>query len=342
MSDVNDRLIEKIRKLLALSRNNSNENEASAAAAKVHELLASHNIEMAQLESDTPNSTDALERRERTPHDRSAMYNYQRSLMETVAETNFCMYFLTEVDKESFGKMRRVKSHVLLSSKVNMAVATMLYDYLVDAMDGLLPYTGMQKRGKDALAWLDGCTYRLCERLTDRFNREKMEKRDPIVHGGNQLVMADVHATEADLNNDAFNGWEPGTTTRHRLQREAEARQRQAAIAEKEAAYIADGYDADDAWHLARGYPAPSQVALSAATRVVVAPAPVKPPRPMTEKQRADAEARQRRSDSAYYARQAKVNARYNNPVFRAGAAKAEGIGLDRQVGRDKAKGLLK
>ena len=219
MSTASDSLIAKIQKLLALARDmRGNENEAAVAMSKVQELLAAHNLNMAELELAAPRSTDTLKARVKTPVDGSAMYEYQRSLMRVIAKTHFCMYFTGETKRESFGKTRTVRQHVLLGSEVNILASRLLYTYLVETFDRLLPYTGMEKRGRDALAWLLGCSERMQERLLASHEAQLREAGSSApAHGGQQLALVDVFQTEEDLNKDACYGCEPGTTTRKRL-----------------------------------------------------------------------------------------------------------------------------
>lgn len=86
---VEDTILKKIKKLLALSNKNSNENEAAAAAAKAQELLLQHNLSMAQVES-----TD-FEKREHVSHEyreifRQNRINWKVDLANTVAMANLC------------------------------------------------------------------------------------------------------------------------------------------------------------------------------------------------------------------------------------------------------------
>ena len=86
-----EKLIDKIKKLLALAGNNSNESEAMAAMAKVQELLAENNLSMA----DIPEG-------EREDDDETVMENYsdkkrhqkwQVILLLALAKINECEYF---------------------------------------------------------------------------------------------------------------------------------------------------------------------------------------------------------------------------------------------------------
>lgn len=331
-----DRLIARIQKLLALSQNNPSQAEAEAAAAKVQELVSQYNIDLAQVENDTATGP-TYEKREKTPHDRSAMYNYQQSLMQQLAQNNFCMHFVREMAVHSNGKMRKAKRHMLLGRKVNIISTIMTYDYLVDTFDALLPFTGMEKRGKAALAWLDGCTHAVVGRLEQRRAQQLRESqaaqqaRPTSASGGKALVLSEVYSTEEDLNNDAFYNREPGTTARRRKEREAEAAQRQAELAAKERRLVEEeGYSIDDAWHVARGYPVPSQERLGGTSE--------------TDAQRAKREEREAREWAKYqeqqYRRAYKQERRQSNPHFQAGRKTGMDIGLDVQVGQDKLKAI--
>src|SRR5215216_5589796 len=50
MEKVNESILKRIRALLAMSRGNANEHEAAVAATKVQELLAQHNLDLADVE----------------------------------------------------------------------------------------------------------------------------------------------------------------------------------------------------------------------------------------------------------------------------------------------------
>lgn len=333
-------IVERARKLLALRDHaGTNENEAALAASKLQELLAEHNLSMATVEASQARSgvtsSPETEKREKKQHERSAMYRYQQDLMRALAKNNFCMYFMTDVRAESFGKERIVKRHVLLGRESNVAVTQLTYDYLVDALDRLLPYEGMQKRGKDALLWLSGGADRLVERLDalrDKMETESAKKaQDKSVRAkhpgaattGNALVvLADVYGSERDLNADALEGLEPGTTARRRREHAAEQSARVAAMAAKEKELLAMGHPEVNVWYLARGLqpPAPSSTETDAQRR-----------------RRLEREARQNNKwQDRYNHRLHKDAQRRADPVYRAGASKADEIGLDDQIGRDE------
>lgn len=97
-----NRISDKIRKLMALAGNNPSEAEAAAAMAKAQELLASYNLDMAQLDQSTATADrdkrDAMGGGVRLKQkvERSAMFVFQRQLWQALAETNFCVYWATK------------------------------------------------------------------------------------------------------------------------------------------------------------------------------------------------------------------------------------------------------
>jgi len=338
-----ERLIDKIRKLLNLANNNSNEAEATAAAAKVQELLQENGLDMAAIGGGGETKNGPSFDHEKTSSKSAAMYRYQQNLMKALADNNFCQYWLNEefradprgkkmghVEGRGYVHGRDVKAHMVLGRKVNVMATLMTYDYLVATMDRLLPWVGMQKRGKEALQWLDGCTDRLVERLAE-LRREAIKENERTVQaektraahpsaapsdGRALVVLQEVYSSEEDLNNDFRWGLEAGTTAKRRAENEAKSRMRQAKLDE----LMKQGYSYDDAWDIA-WY---GKVQDRAATQVS---------RPATEAERRRWENQQRRDNERAWRRYAKESERKNNPAYRQGAETGENISLNRQVG---------
>lgn len=121
---VEDTILKKIKKLLALSNKNSNENEAAAAAAKAQELLLQYNLSMAQVES-----TD-FEKRERVSHEyreifRQNKINWKVDLANTVATANLC-HILTSG-----------RSLIWIGKPSNIEVAEYLWATLADDLESI-------------------------------------------------------------------------------------------------------------------------------------------------------------------------------------------------------------
>lgn len=154
-----DSIIRKIQKLLALgtaTRNNSEE-EAAAAMAKAQELLAAYNLDLAIVEQAalTPEAqarAAASEKREKTEIDKGALYQWQRDLWKAVAEANFCWYW--RVRKQEEYPSRKYKDrHVVLGRESNVLATQLMAEYLIEAMDRLLPFQGPERM------------YRRCDKL---------------------------------------------------------------------------------------------------------------------------------------------------------------------------------
>lgn len=347
MSDrqIPENVLNRVRKLLAVANDGrGNENEAANAAAMAQSIIAEYGLEMAQL-ADKP-SDDPSAKRTKASHNRAAMYSYQRKLMEAIAAAYFCRYFINEEHAESFGKMRKVKRHVLLGRAINVQAATMVYDYLVDTMDRLLPWQGMEKRGKNALLWLDGCSDRLAERMKQKRidmeaeskrkqQEEAMRSRHPGAAPGNALVLSDLYSNEDDLNEDFMQGLEPGTTAARRKEREARHAAYEAEMQAKQAALEAAGMDTKKAYYVARY--GQDYYDKYIAVRETQAVAPVKPE---TEKQRQKREEREKRENDKFWAKYNRSNAKQYTKAYQMGVQTGTNISLDDQIKADKREQL--
>jgi hypothetical protein len=221
-------IIRRIEKLLALASNNPNEEEAASALAKAQALLEEHNLDMANLGS----SGKGAQRKDTTKN--GGLYKWQRSLWQAVSELNFCYYLSIK------GLARgSVYEHRIIGSHANVVATEVMAKYLQETVERLA-----QRWAKDnfyrsvfvreAIAYREGMSQRICERLRTRrdeiVNEEKRKaeerKREQARHaaepGTTALTILDVISTEADFNNDYLNGWELGTTARNRAKREAE------------------------------------------------------------------------------------------------------------------------
>lgn len=361
---IDENVIRRIQKLLALAGKNPNEHEAAAAAEKAMALAAAHGMELAQLEAKTESTGPMGGKREKKVHDRAAMYKYQRTLMNAVAGVHFCKHFVNEVETLSCGKMRKAKRHVLLGRELNVQMALMTYDYLVETMDRILPYQGMDKRGRQALLWLEGCADRLAARLI--LKRRMLEeesraaareaevraKHPGAAQTGNSLVLADAYSSEEDYNNDFEQGWEPGTTAR--MKREQKARNA-AAMAEWEAGRPAREAAARQRREDAKAKAEAMNVDPAILTRLIYlftqgwytdaeclekAQAEHKKAqaqsraigKPETEAQRAKRERAERVYEDRRWREEQRHNRKYGSAEYQAGSRTGEKIGLDTQV----------
>lgn len=237
-NQIDDKLIERMKKLLALATNNDNEHQATAAMAKLQEMLEAHNLEMADLGKSGKGAQRSDTKKT------GGLYGWQRKLWQSVAKLNFCYYFsLRGLDKGS------VYEHRLVGSHANVVATELMATYLQQTVERLAQQWAKDNFYKsvfvrEAIAYREGMAARICERLETRRHqmvtearREAEERKRNEAHGnmpatGNALTIIDVISSEEDFNNDYLQGWEMGTTARNR----AEADARHKAWAAKRAA----------------------------------------------------------------------------------------------------------
>jgi len=89
---MNDSILQKIKKLLALAGNNPNEAEASLAAQKAQELMTKYNVEASQVSLNLSESTsDAYGRAD---VDRSLkLVVWKAQLLQAIARATFCSVY---------------------------------------------------------------------------------------------------------------------------------------------------------------------------------------------------------------------------------------------------------
>jgi hypothetical protein len=323
-------VLSKIRKLLALAdaARNSSEAEAQAAALKVQELLAAHNLTLSEVEQAGGTSDDGA--RGVVQADRRAMYKWQVDLMAKLADNNFCMHRVSEVEAHDGRKVRRSKQHVLVGRELNVQVTVATYDYLSEAVKRAANehgYAHAADTEKDHHIFLSGAVDRLCERLTERRRQQEREQqaaREAARAAGGQvnaLVLTDVYGSEHDLNLDAMNHLPPGTTAQKRRDAEAKERARQA----YEAQMVKDGVEPTEAFYRSHGYSVEHSVAYAA--------------RYNRNQRTASRRASRARGYSQSF-RQTRRDSKYDTAAYRDGVKAGGTIGIDTQVSKSSTKVL--
>ena len=246
-----DSIISKVRKLLAMAEGNANEHEAAVAAMKAQELLEAYNLDMTMIGKKT--NTHEPRKKE---NKEGGLYKWQRNLWYAVSTLNFCRYHYIKGNRAG-----DVYEHQIIGSHANVVGTEVMAKYLEQAIERIARQWVKENRPgksifiKEAIAFREGAAQRITEKLwTARWEHQaaedakrKEERARNMAQGintENALVLQDVINTEEDLNSDYMNGWEPGTSARHRAEREI----RQAA-AEAAAAGLLRQQDDWDAAH---------------------------------------------------------------------------------------------
>ncbi|ABG49948.1 hypothetical protein Tery_0492 [Trichodesmium erythraeum IMS101] len=161
---VDQNLLEKISKLLALT-SSPNEHEAALAAEKAAELLAKHNLSVADLGQDKDEDIT------KSIVDKTGRYvTWKMWILAGIANANGCQAMRSTYS----GEMR------IVGTETNITVSRSLYEYLTAVVDKLVK----QHRGKGRVfinAFRVGCATRLRQRLEQR--RKYMEEKGIASNG---------------------------------------------------------------------------------------------------------------------------------------------------------------
>jgi hypothetical protein len=117
-----EKVIERVRKLLALA-GSSNEHEAAAAAAKAQELLLKYNLSTASVEGETP--TEEAVQKVFTDHDNYSM-GWRSTLLSAICAATSCKMVQQKSYQHAFAKR-----FWIFGKESNVEVAYYLYEYLV-------------------------------------------------------------------------------------------------------------------------------------------------------------------------------------------------------------------
>lgn len=216
-----DKIVDKIRKLLALANNNPNEEEAEVALNMALELMEAHNISRAQVEKDT-GVTDGTRADEKT---KGGLYKWQVAIWEQVATSNLCKYERVK------GTERGAKyEHRVVGRPENVIVSRLMAEYLQDAVEmhgrAYAKDRGWNIFAKPAITFREGMAEKICYRLWNkRMERERAARAEAKNTGSTAVALVDAAQAEEDYNNDYLNGWEPGTSAANRARRQAEWQQ---------------------------------------------------------------------------------------------------------------------
>lgn len=278
-----DKVIDRIQKLLALgdaNRNNS-EAEADAAVKLAQKLMGQYNLDMATIEADgTVDVPGAGAERRKEKMKGRAMYKWQQGLMKYVAHANYCYHFVgtewyetptkwsheykrgyEQVDEwcgdapgpkgQMFyktGTWRSRPYHVLVGRKANVISAQLMFDYLCEAIERLVPIeSNRQRLSRAAMSWKDGCSDRLQSRLYHRRQDHEQEQKRAAEQAATQagtglVLLSNYGQSERDRNWEHAHGMEVGYLDQARKRNELAAIERQKTlerIAAEEAAMLA-------------------------------------------------------------------------------------------------------
>lgn len=184
MEQVNDQIVEKLRKILALTTSPM-EGEAQAAAYKLEELLTLYNLNIADLEMKGKIKSSVQEE----GHDLGkAAFTWKLNLAEGIAKFYYCHPIVNRINK----------TVVFIGRKENVESLKMLYGWLIDQIkrisnDERKSHAQLTGEHIDPLRWQVNFGVGAANRLQERLNEKAQRERE-----ANKAVMALVihHDTE--------------------------------------------------------------------------------------------------------------------------------------------------
>lgn len=318
-------VIEKIR--LMLETKGCTEAEAQSRTALAMKLLAKHNLDMAAVR-DRP---DDLKRHDVAKS--GGLYQWQRDLWKSVSKLNFCVY----ISIKGLTKGSKYQNRVI-GRQENVASTEVMAGYLQDTIERLAQEwakgEGINVFCKEAIAYREGMADRLCERLRDvreerlaedaaKARQEETRARHPGSTPGTALVvLSSVISAEDDLNTDYLRGYPPGTTARRR---EEEQRRRE------------EDRMAREKWE--RENPEAYQAKLKLQAEWWAKAEAEYQKKEAARRRRAEREGRD--PDASRYRAATPREERATMGSYYRGREKAEGVGLDRQIGDEGDKRKL-
>lgn len=147
----NAEIVEKVKKLLALSES-PNESEAATALAKAHAMLEAHNLSMGDVIYKNVNE-DAQ------PFllSKNALPSWIEILINNVAEFNYCAFLKMNTET--------TPSYVLIGKPINVTIASQLVDYLIQVVNRIA-----SNRKETSEAFKFGMVYSILKRLAEIYN----------------------------------------------------------------------------------------------------------------------------------------------------------------------------
>ncbi len=180
---------EKIQKLLALATSPV-EAEATAAMEKAQELLAKHNLSMADvLKSGSEKKFVIVEAKV------GDIFAHKRRLGQAVGKLYFCKYFFRVIPTQSKRKnVYNREQHCFAGEQHNADIALMMFNYLSDTIDRLAK-EGADKMDDKKKYWSFQTAFKTAasRRLAERIMEKLQAATAPSTSSGNLPALASLY-----------------------------------------------------------------------------------------------------------------------------------------------------
>ncbi len=188
-----ENIVEKIRKLLALSQSD-NEAEASLAMQRVHELLVKYNLEMEEVKvNNTPVTKEVMA-------DGQRLKEWRLELAVGIAKAYFCKTLITNFDYGYYEFNLVGKPH-------NIEIAKSMYEYLESA---IMRISKKNIRKNAKAKYRESYKYGMAMRLADRL-QEKMHSYGEKTDRKSKALVVNLYENEKMLIEEFLSGKKIGT-----------------------------------------------------------------------------------------------------------------------------------
>ena len=194
---VEPKVIDRIRKLLALAGNNPNEHEAALAASRAQELMLEHDLTMASVSTKMDARTTGIERTERKVlRQKGKPGGWKVALFNCVGSTSDCWVYASE------GSKYYDATGYLIGRSSDVEMAHYLFDFLVAEMERL-----QQEFGKTRWAELreyakhHGISTHDAERDFSSMGRHPLKAKDSWIKGAAETVISTLHSEHYNRRN---------------------------------------------------------------------------------------------------------------------------------------------
>lgn len=171
--EIQNRVLEKVRKLLALANSNANVNEAAAAAARAQELLFQHKLSMADIEI-SGGEVEAVGKLN-VDEETALQLKWKQQLMGALALGCYCKVITAQARGANGQKIARM---ILVGKPADTQTVAYLYEYARKEIDRLC---AIQTAG---LGFAFANSFRLgaCSAIWDAMKAKRAEQEKPAAN----------------------------------------------------------------------------------------------------------------------------------------------------------------
>lgn len=163
--------IDKVRKLLALSKNNTNENEVKAATSAADRLMQEHRISQAMLEAQDSSQSEPMVRKVVSEGGRRTAW--REYLLAALTLHYGCAWYLSSYRYGGSGGRgggkgaKGVQSYTVVGRESDVAIVEYMYVHLQNEVERLCRWHAGGRGVKYALAWMVGCAGGIAKQFDD-------------------------------------------------------------------------------------------------------------------------------------------------------------------------------